>query len=93
MLVQAVFLVICVAAVVFMLRFLLALNSEMKSERTYPLVRVEPLSRRTAHDAVLPIRLVHSQSRLVLRPNRVGAAASVPFENVQREQTRQYKGA
>jgi hypothetical protein len=88
MLVLAAFLSICLAAVFFLLRFLLALNSEVKSEQMRPRANVELLSFRRAENAAQEIVLVHSRSRLVLRPIQVG-----PVLSYRDRQSPQYKGA
>jgi hypothetical protein len=69
MLVLVTFFSIGVVAVLFLLRFLMALESEVKASRKRTPAILEVASRRRA--ASFPITLVHSRSRLALRPNRI----------------------
>jgi hypothetical protein len=84
MLVLVTFFSIGVVAVLFLLRFFMALESEAKASRTPAILEVA--SRRRA--ASFPITLVHSRSHLALRPNRVA-----PIEHFQLERKSQFKGA
>jgi hypothetical protein len=85
MLVLVTFFSIGVMAVLFLLRFFMALESEVKASRKRTPAILEVASRRRA--ASFPITLVHSRSRLALRPN---LAISM---NLRREQKPQAKGA
>ncbi len=79
MLVLAIFFSICIAAVLFMLRFLLALDSEVRSLQTYPAARLERVSTGQAgarvRESAPAITLVHSRSRMALRPSRASRTA------------------
>jgi len=67
--VVATFFLICIAAVLFFLRFLSALNSDMQSAQKHPAVRIERIQRGArAHRPTPAITLVCSRSRRVLRP-------------------------
>jgi len=76
MLIVVTFSLIGIAAVLFFLRFLSAMNSDLnsgvQSARQHPAVRVERIPRRARVRRPAPaITLVCSRSRLVLRPRQV----------------------
>jgi hypothetical protein len=77
MMILAIFLSICAVAVLFLLRFLTALDSEIKSARTRPVARMERISTdRVRHGnrvrgSAPAITLVYSRSRLAVRPRPV----------------------
>jgi hypothetical protein len=68
MLVLATFMAICIVAVLFLLQFLLALDSESKLARNHSTVRVEPISSYRSQqgwqvrDSTPVLTLVHSGS-------------------------------
>jgi hypothetical protein len=69
MAVLATFILICIAAVLFLLRFLFALNSDIQTARKHPAVRIERIQRKArARSSVSAITLVYSRSRPVLHP-------------------------
>jgi hypothetical protein len=66
MLVLAVFLGIGITAILFLTRFLLALESEAKSARSRSAFRMEPVSNGRTRGLAPVIELVHSSSRQAL---------------------------
>jgi hypothetical protein len=72
--VLATFILICIAAVLFLLRFLFALNSDIQTSRKHPAVRVERIERGTrVCGSERAITVVYSRSRLFVRPRKASS--------------------
>ena len=84
--VLATFISICIAAVLFMLRFLLALDSEAKASQRHSRAGVQSVLLGRTANAAPAITLVRSRPRWALRPNHV-----VPMATFQPEERSQYR--
>jgi hypothetical protein len=99
MLPLAIFITICIASVLFLLRFLFALQAESKNARAHSAVVITHLAAHRAQtakqvrDSAPVLTLVHSDvSRLNLSRKVAGGGAVYTKASVARERNSQFKG-
>lgn len=81
------FLFISIVAALFMLRFLLALESEIQHSRGNAVARVRVFPRERKAAGAPAIAMIHPRSRLASRSSQVAQGAGFPRERTQ------YRGA